>query len=446
MEEVLMASLQRDCAGDGANLYRHLCELIGTCVDKKDPNVLDKFEKISMELKYQRFRPPASPYRKKHLNPNPLLEDEKIKRRARLMQLVDGEKKSSKEDFLAEGAVLKNAGLGFSQQENYMISLKLNEIAKKDDVVSVRFWGKMLGTEADYLVYEASLEGEGLPSEEAEKRGYGANQYTYFVQNDPLSELTQLPDVSPEEIKSSRLISKLLSGDLNGNIIACPWFSGKEVHLLRAQIARISGACTLHTAGYYVISEETGKVVKAEAYTPVSDLTAQGSWVHVTPYILRNGRTSYPDPETLRSDEAREELAAEMEQNPVIPLLTSIQEDEKKDEDGSSLAWSIKQFGDKSTYQFGDVTRTYTLTLLSSTRWPGAYTVYQTGKCYNIYLGYGLRSDMNPIMKPYIGAIQLGPDVVQTEPADLNEMPEPNPEHEDEASDGGDEDQVGNDE
>lgn len=77
--------------------------------------------------------------------------------------------------------MLKLCGLGFSAQENYQISLRLNEIAGRKDVVSCRFWGKVLGREADYLVYEAKVAGQGTGSDGVEARGTGANSMVYLV-------------------------------------------------------------------------------------------------------------------------------------------------------------------------------------------------------------------------------------------------------------------------
>jgi len=440
-----MSSLQRDCVGEGSNLHRHMCDLIGKCTTTE--NALEKFEELSIELKYQRFRPPEGPDKKKKISKNPILEMEQKKSRERIVGLVKDEAKGrGGEDFMEQAAIMKMVGLGFSEQESYLLSLKTNEISKREGVESVRFWGKILGKDSDYYIYEATLSGEGLASEEIETRGAGANQYTYFVQSGPLEPLLQLPEVSPEEIQASRLISRMFSGNLNRDVVACPWFSGKEIHLLRAQIARISAASTLHYAGFYGIDEETGKLVKAEE-PPVptaEDMVNQGTWVHIVPYILPNGRTAYPSAEVMETmeEEAKALLEEEMAAAPVVPLLTSIQEDLEKDEEGNSLGWRIRQYGDKSTYQFGDITRQFTNTVVQSLRWPGAYTVAQGAKCYNFYVGYGLKGDFKPVLLPYIDATQLAPDTVMMEPVDFAELPEPNPIKDDEAaSDGGDEDQ-----
>ncbi|CAD7922850.1 unnamed protein product [Amoebophrya sp. A25] len=441
MDEVLTARLHTDVPGEGATLYKHLCELLGTCIDKNDPSALALLEQCSMELKFGRFRPASGPEVKKHIVPHPDLLAAKNAHSAKLRTLVTAGEDDG--HFMAQCATMRMAGLGFSKQESYQIKLRIGEISRKAGVNSVRFWGKILGTEKDYIVYEATISGEGVGSDKYEARGLGANKHCYFVQNEPMGELTQLPEVTADEIRRSRLVQKYFSGDLNKDIVACPWFGGKEISLLRAQIARIGHSCTLHVGGYYAIDEETGKLALAEEFAMPGgeELAGQGTWVHCSDYILENGKTSYPDPESIEDEEAKAALDAEMEACPVIPLLTPIQADLEQDEEGNSLAWTIKQVGDKSSYSFNDVTKQYTVTVVQSKRWPGAFTIAQGSSVYNVYIGYGVKKETKlPVLVPFVGATQLGLPPIMTEPDDQEEHPEPNPEEEEAPSDGGDED------
>eukprot|EP00392_Amoebophrya_sp_AT5.2_P014288 g14436.t1 len=362
MEEALTAKLHTDVPGEGATLYKHLCDLVGTCAEKNDPNTLALLEYILFSI------------------------------------------------FC--------------------------------DLSSSRFWGKILGTEKDYLVYEAAIAGQGVGADAYEARG---------VQNEALGALTQLPEVTTAQITKSRVLQKYFSGDLNKDIISCPWFGGKEIHLLRAQIARITHSCTLHVNGFHAVDEESGKLVEAEdfAMPAVEELGTQGTWVHSRDYILKNGKTSYPDGEAQEAmdEDTKAALDAEMEECPPIPVLTPIQGDLDQDDDGNSLAWTVKQVGDKSRcsyfviYTFNDVTKQYTVTVVESKRWPGAFTVCQSSNVHNIYIGYGVKKETAmPILVPYLGAAQLGLPPIMTEPDDQEENPEPNPEEPDAASDGGDED------
>lgn len=57
-------------------------------------------------------------------------------------------------------------------------------------------------------------------------------------------------------IEEARNFKHVFTGDLNAKVSTNPEFAGKEWHLLRAQIARISHACTLAPASLYGDPEE----------------------------------------------------------------------------------------------------------------------------------------------------------------------------------------------
>jgi hypothetical protein len=60
-----------------------------------------------------------------------------------------------------------------------------------------------------------------------EKYHEGANYYSYWVCNNILSsDWYELPLVTPEQIKASRLVKHLFSGNLNEKIKSYPIFSG----------------------------------------------------------------------------------------------------------------------------------------------------------------------------------------------------------------------------
>jgi len=338
-------------------------------------------------------------------------------------------------DFLKTSSIMKIAGIGLSQGESYNISLKVAEISQKQGLTNCRFWGKVLGTSADYYIYEGTLSGVGLGLDGLEARGTGSNKATYWAQSDPLGALTQLPDVSAAEIKAARGLKKYFSGNLYKTVAA----GLLEMNLLRAQIARITASCKLHVGGYFQPSEEnpTELVVDAEfAFPGVADIAAQGSWVHTADYLLTNGRTAYPEnPDELGlSEEGRAALDADMEACPAIPLLAPIAGDPEADDDGNSKAWTIKQMGDKSTYAFNEATKQYTVTLVQSNRWPGHFTLSQGSNVHNVYIGYGNKVSSvsggapEPVMLPWEGATEMRLPPIMTETALPEEMPEPNPE------------------
>ena len=79
--------------------------------------------------------------------------------------------------------------------------------------------------------------------------------------------------------------------------------------------------------------------------------------------------------------------------------------------------------GDTQQYADGAVEGeniSFAVNVIKSLRWPGAITVSKGGKCTSVYVGHGLKKG-DPSYNP------IEPPVVQSDPADENEMPEPNP-------------------
>lgn len=77
-----------------------------------------------------------------------------------------------------------------------------------------------------------------------EKLKEGANYHVYWVTQNILSgPWHELPFVTPEQVRNSRLIKKILTGDLNRPVISSPPFGAVEKYLLKAQIVRITHNC-----------------------------------------------------------------------------------------------------------------------------------------------------------------------------------------------------------
>merc|ERR1719182_1226850 len=89
-------------------------------------------------------------------------------------------------DIRAELELTKWAGFGFSITEVQALSNSFRHLASKESIEKVRFWGKILGTGADYYV----AEGRGAGDEEGAEEGVeapgdiGVNFYTYWVTTD----------------------------------------------------------------------------------------------------------------------------------------------------------------------------------------------------------------------------------------------------------------------
>lgn len=131
------------------------------------------------------------------------------------------------------------------------------------------------------------------------------NKYTYYVTSNPFSKWVKLPDLQPKHIETSRRVKVLFSGDLERDIICNPFFYGKEKHLLRAQIARITHSTALVPAGSYKLNEENDREVdefvpeedsKVEPLPSTKSAANINAWVHFNPSILNCNRTLHLDP------------------------------------------------------------------------------------------------------------------------------------------------------
>ena len=112
-----------------------------------------------------------------------------------------------------------------------------------------------------------------------------------------------------------------MTGNLNAPLNTNPPFPGKERHYLRAQIARISHACTLAPTGLYGDSGDENQkepVVQEEFTMPaIGELNAE-NWVHHYPYILKAGRTAHLPPAGIPEEEVDAAIQEMEEKDPNI--------------------------------------------------------------------------------------------------------------------------------
>jgi radial spoke head protein 4/6 len=216
------------------------------------------------------------------------------------------------QDLMAERRIYQWAGIGLGEQETYRLQKSMKKLSTDKGASQLRFFGKIHGSQSDYYVVEAVVdggeegaeEGAGEAPADQEAKGSGVNKFTYFVAKDSLSEWTALPDLTPSDISAARQIKILFTGDLNRNIYSNPFFFGQEKHYLRAQISRIVHSTTLLPKGLWRTVEDDDRNI--EENTPedgeleIPSTKAMGDiemWVHANPNILKNCRTGHMEPE-----------------------------------------------------------------------------------------------------------------------------------------------------
>lgn len=488
--ERVQALLQID-SGSGS-LHEHLIQLSRKLAEKKPGEALAQLETLSCHLKKSTFRGSSAPEEVTPKVADSEAEDARLQWCGDILKLVRPPTDLTAtpkvlgvvQNFLQDAAMFRWAGIGFNQQESYHIGMSLRKLASESpSIESLRFWGKVLGTDGDYFVAEGMLQSlpkvvnadgaldkapvlPGSPEFDVESRGDGANAFTYWVSSGGCAPWTRLPAARASHIVASRSIKRIMTGSLDSPVQSMPWFPGKEQHLLRAQIARISATCTLAPRGWYEPDDEAGdnKVKESEApadsFPSSEELSTEAAWVHRMQCLNKIGKCTYPEVdiealgETITAEQvqALKAMSSQMEaEGDPKGVLSSIEADlsEKKPEgdDGNFAPWSFKVSGDKGMYKFGDVEKNHQVTAARSMIWPGAFTVTQGTRFANIYIGYAtkcatlLPSDVVtdlPLVENAAPFFPLVPGDIMDEPQDLEEQDEPNPGEDDVESNGED--------
>lgn len=113
----------------------------------------------------------------------------------------------------------------------------LKQLSIERDARSIRFWGRIQGTQMDYYIAEA-FEAKNLPEdtrpEGGEARGSGVNEYAYFVANQAKGPWVCLPDLDPSDLEAAKQIKVSLTGNLEREIVTNPFYFRQEKNYLRA--------------------------------------------------------------------------------------------------------------------------------------------------------------------------------------------------------------------
>jgi radial spoke head protein 4A len=212
---------------DGVSIYSHLTEVLATLLSTKPENPLDQLEGVSLQCKKGHYSPASTivPDAPPEVPPPLSAEDEASAAfhaaNAALLAPKASEEDAGDQgtvsDVQAERALFECAGVGLSKEESYRVHVSLLQLQQAKNLSFVRFFGKLLGTGADYYVAQATYVEPPAPEEGAEEApappgapveesGTGCNTFVYFVTNDPSAPWTALADVTPEQIVKSRLI------------------------------------------------------------------------------------------------------------------------------------------------------------------------------------------------------------------------------------------------
>ncbi|XP_066488556.1 radial spoke head protein 6 homolog A-like [Tiliqua scincoides] len=472
------AYLLKTSVKSGVSLYDHLAEMLTKILDERPENPADIIENISKDVKCARFQKKLDTLRDEY-EKHPTFEMAEMYKT--LFQKGGGGEGTDQEleeempetplpNVMETAYYFEQAGIGLSLEEYYHVFLALKQLVTTHPIQTCRFWGKILGIEANYIVAEVEFR-EGEEEEEAEeeevveeglkegsefkeeeddeeeekdeppKPNYkpppvipkeenrtGANKFTYFVCNEAGKPWVKLPQVTPAQIVNARKIKKFFTGRLDAPIVSYPPFPGNESNYLRAQIARISAGTQISPLGFYQFGEEEGDEEEEggagrdsyeenpdfEPISVVELVDSLANWVHHVQNILMQGRCSWINPlqkseeeEEEDEEEEKPEDQEEMQQEVGPPLLTPLSED-------ADIQTTPPWTAEAST----SLIPQYALAVLYANLWLGA-NAFAIGKRFdNIYIGWGHKyspDNFSPQLPPPVQNEYLsGPEVTET--------------------------------
>ena len=388
-------------------------------------------------------------------------------------------------------------GVGLSETESVSVYLSIKKFLENErNIGFCRFWGKIIGLQKNYYVIETT-EIQINPPEFVDANGNntndrtgsakslpesrdslplsnwkppvtiqpefkaGPNRFVYYVCNECNGNWTKLPDVTPEEIITSRKIIKYMTGNLEANLDSFPNFPGKEKNYLRAQIARISASTIIAPNGRMSLAadeeeeeedDETGSgnagdLVLSSNFEiiPPIQLLDFDNWVHIRQALSqKQARTQYWKPpkepknfnydggddeeeEEEEEEEEDEETMEELEEP--IPILREISMDGKTDEDEDNNDEGTFTGKELWTKRVSSRIIHHAVVCLKSTIWPGAVTFARHEKFESIYIGNGLKYNIDNFSPEKIPDFEKEADL-KHEQKDCAEMTDPTVEEE----------------
>ena len=103
--------------------------------------------------------------------------------------LLTNDKKFCIPNISEQGQMLEWAGVSFGDDNCYLMQKSLKRLACMSGASSLKFFGKIFGTQKDYWIAQGILDfQEEEPKEGQEKRGEGANACVYWACNSLLSD------------------------------------------------------------------------------------------------------------------------------------------------------------------------------------------------------------------------------------------------------------------
>ena len=427
--------------GNGYSAYEHISEILLKLISEKPEGSLELMEHLSSALKAGRNGRPA-----------PATDGPSAAEQAReaaanwaanCVRLVTGDKDPETEEFIpppedAEEKMddivhlaedLEWAGISLGDEETVRIKQAMVQtLGANDSIEKIQFFGKFLGTKADYYVLQATQDPVLGEDEEGDSSFEPvANQFAYYASN-TVGDFVRLPNVSSKHVLASMKIRTFLTGSLDAKVAAHPPFPGTEAHLLRALIARISGETSVAPTYFYQPAEvEDGEVAQAveegeqmedeEFIAPNGSALAAGGVSGFRTFTAPHNANGCVGVPQIQDPNDEENQIPDPAAPPAQPAVRELNPEE----------WTVSVAN--------------TNCVLRSQVWPGHVTLASERTATRIYIGYGIRADAPGALKwapefPEPISDEVDDEEIEEHPDVVDKPEEPKPEGEGEEGEG----------
>ena len=209
------------------DLYKHLYQVIQQIIQYHQFDGMDKFEQVSNTVKKTNLmiKDPKFDYQINGSSQQDVpgytnREAIELVQKAKLLiqekydaevsyedrQLIAKGDKYQLPNLVEEMKMLEWAGINFGEDIVYILQKSLKRLAVLSGATSIRFFGKIFGSQRDYWIAQGTIVGDEEKSKnpQKEKRGEGANTHIYWVTENLLKDWIQLPDAEPLQIEISK--------------------------------------------------------------------------------------------------------------------------------------------------------------------------------------------------------------------------------------------------
>lgn len=189
-----------------SDLYSHMTEVFNRIMLHHQYDAFDKLEEISRLVKETHLKVKDPQYdhqvnQIKAQKQNSALETWLDRSKSLLKEhwdaipqaeksLLSKNKKIVMPNFVEEAAMLEWAGVYFGEEEAFKVQKSVKKLAVMSGASVLRVWGKIWGTEKDYLIVEGVLNRQEEKPVDAtqEPRGEGCNRFVYWVTDNVLND------------------------------------------------------------------------------------------------------------------------------------------------------------------------------------------------------------------------------------------------------------------